>query len=71
MCCDRGRLHRRTSPGSPVVERLVAALTLSDGPFGACRGGLVVSVTHRELARQALVLGGLHTDLESSADDGV
>lgn len=64
--CTGGR-HRSVH----VVERLAASLALSHGSSGACRGGLVVSVTHRELARQALVRMARHTDLESSADDGV
>ncbi len=64
--CTGGR-HRSVH----VVEKLAATLALSHGSSGTCRGGLVVSVTHRELARQALVRMGWHTDLESSADDGV
>lgn len=64
--CTGGR-HRSVH----VVEKLAAALALSQGSSGTCRGGLVVSVTHRELARQALVRTVRHTDLESSANDGV
>ncbi len=64
--CTGGR-HRSVH----VVERLAASLAVSHGPAGSCRGGLVVSVTHRELARQALVRVGRHTDLESGANEGV
>ena len=64
--CTGGR-HRSVHVG----EKLASALAVSQGACGTCCGGLALSVTHRELARQALVRTRRHADLESSADDGV